>query len=285
MAVDKDLFLHDVALVAILWNEGHYLKEWLDYHLLAGVDHFYLYDHESTDDYNEIIKPYVEKGIVTSQYFPGERAMYAAYNDAVQKYRYFCRYMAILDGDEFLFPQNNKSISETLDEIFALDPNAGGLFVNWQFYGSNGQEKADYSRGVLERFTRRSPKDTSEIESNGFYGGNAAGKNVVNPRRVDYIGDPHVIPYIFGCNRINEQGKKVLGWSNYPVMYDKIVINHYHMKSREEFYYRKSNGDPVWIKVQYDIIEHFNAAFADTNQEFDDGILKYRDARYYSGGA
>lgn len=32
--VDKNLFLHDLAVVAILKNEGHYLKEWLDYHLI-----------------------------------------------------------------------------------------------------------------------------------------------------------------------------------------------------------------------------------------------------------
>ncbi|MBR0260666.1 MAG: glycosyltransferase family 2 protein [Selenomonadaceae bacterium] len=50
MAVDKNLFLYDLAIVAILKNEGRYLKEWLDYHLSAGVDHFYLYDNDSTDN-------------------------------------------------------------------------------------------------------------------------------------------------------------------------------------------------------------------------------------------
>ena len=38
MAVDKNLFLHDLTIVAIMKCEGPYLKEWLDYHLLAGVD-------------------------------------------------------------------------------------------------------------------------------------------------------------------------------------------------------------------------------------------------------
>ncbi|MBR2734192.1 MAG: glycosyltransferase family 2 protein, partial [Selenomonadaceae bacterium] len=47
--VDRNLFAHDLAIAAILKNEGHYIKEWLDYHLLAGVDHFYLYDNDSTD--------------------------------------------------------------------------------------------------------------------------------------------------------------------------------------------------------------------------------------------
>ena len=40
--LDKNLFLYDLAVVAIFKDEARYLKEWLDYHLLAGVEHFYL---------------------------------------------------------------------------------------------------------------------------------------------------------------------------------------------------------------------------------------------------
>ena len=38
--VDKNLFLYDLAVVAIFKDEAPYLKEWLDYHLAAGVEHF-----------------------------------------------------------------------------------------------------------------------------------------------------------------------------------------------------------------------------------------------------
>ena len=41
--IDKNLFLYDLAVAAIFKDEARYLKEWLDYHLLAGVEHFYLY--------------------------------------------------------------------------------------------------------------------------------------------------------------------------------------------------------------------------------------------------
>ncbi len=76
--VDKDLFLHDLAVVAILKNEGPYLKEWLDYHLLAGVKHFYLYDNESPDNQAEVAKPYVEAGLVDYFPYPGKAMQYAA---------------------------------------------------------------------------------------------------------------------------------------------------------------------------------------------------------------
>ena len=59
MNVDKNLFLYDLAVVAIMKCEGHYVKEWLDYHLLAGVDHFFIYDNDSPDNQREVVQPYV----------------------------------------------------------------------------------------------------------------------------------------------------------------------------------------------------------------------------------
>ena len=105
--VDKDLFLHDLAIVAIMKNEGHYLKEWLDYHLTAGVDHFYLYDNESTDNQAEVAKPYVEAGLVGYFPFPGKNMQMFAWNKAVKEFKFQCRYMAFIDADEFIFPKVN----------------------------------------------------------------------------------------------------------------------------------------------------------------------------------
>ena len=103
--VDKNLFLYDLAVVAIMKNEGHYLKEWLDYHLLAGVEHFYLYDNESPDNQAEVAKPYVEAGLVDYFPLPGKAMQYVAYNDAVKRFKFQCRYMAFIDGDEFVYPK------------------------------------------------------------------------------------------------------------------------------------------------------------------------------------
>ena len=105
MAVDKNLFLHDLAIVAILKNEAPYLKEWLDYHLLAGVDHFYLYDNESPDNQAEVAAPYVEAGLVDYFPMPGKAMQMVAYNDAIKRFKFHCRYMAFIDGDEFIYPK------------------------------------------------------------------------------------------------------------------------------------------------------------------------------------
>ena len=82
MAVDKDLFLYDLAVVAIMKNEAPYVKEWLDYHLAAGVNHFYIYDNESPDNFKEVLQPYIDAGIVTYKFYPGAGRQIEAYTEA-----------------------------------------------------------------------------------------------------------------------------------------------------------------------------------------------------------
>ena len=103
--VDKNLFLHDLAVVAIMKNEGAYLKEWLDYHLAAGVDHFYLYDNESPDNQAEVAEPYIAAGLVDYISAPGKLMQLVVYNDAVKRFRFQSRHMALIDIDEFIFPK------------------------------------------------------------------------------------------------------------------------------------------------------------------------------------
>ena len=282
MAVDKNLFLYDLTVVASLYNEGKYVKEWIDYHLLAGVEHFYIYDHESTDDLKEVLRPYVERGFVTLSSYPSIQKQFYTFNDAVQKYKFFSRYIAFIDGDEFILPKSNRSIVEVVDEILADKPAAGGLGINWHCFGSNGQETADYSRGVLERFTRRAPDDWSPpLPGVGLHGGNAHIKSIANPRKIKLWNHPHFAIYFEGCNTVNENGS-VIPWAiNFPVTTEKLAINHYVTKSKEECQKRCSSnrvdtgGSTNWIER----FENY-----DRNEVFDDSILKYRTARQLETG-
>ena len=56
---------YNFSICAIFKNEAPYLKEWIEYHLIFGVDHFYLYNVGSHDSFQSILKPYINKGLVT----------------------------------------------------------------------------------------------------------------------------------------------------------------------------------------------------------------------------
>ena len=274
---EKNLFRYDLAVAAIFKDEARYLKEWLDYHLLAGVEHFYLYNNDSSDDFGQVLAPYIEANLVTLTDWSGKLQMFPAYDDAIQKHCFDCRYMAFIDLDEFIFPKTNASVAEIVEEIFSKYPNAAALGVNWQCFGSNGQETADYSRGVLERFTRRAPSDWVEISSEKEMTGNVTIKSIVNPRRVDCWWSPHYASYFRDFRSVNSNGADTLYVSGYPIAADKIVINHYFTKSREEYLRKKMPKGSVAVKENYYDMKMFD--LHDRNEVFDDGILTYRAAR------
>ena len=42
--------LYYSSICAIFKDEARFLREWLEYHRLIGIEHFYLYNNFSTDD-------------------------------------------------------------------------------------------------------------------------------------------------------------------------------------------------------------------------------------------
>ena len=276
MSVDKNLFMYNLSVAAIMKNEAPYIKEWLDYNLLAGVEHFYIYDNDSPDNMKEILQPYIEKNIVTYIFYPGKARQYEAYMDAVTDFRFESRHIAFIDGDEFIFPQSDRSIVEVLDEIFEEYPKTGGVAINWHQFGSNNLETADYSRGVMERFTMRASDENIPIlEESGYPSDNAHVKTIANPRRIDYFYNPHFAVYLKGCEAINEKGGRVKLFFNNPPTVEKLVINHYGQKSREEYLNKVKRGAADYVANIY-AKGQFTHRF---NDVFDDGILNYRDTR------
>ncbi len=88
---------------------------------MAGVDKFYLYNNDSTDDTEKILEPYIKGGLVDLIYFPGQAKQFPAYNNALKKYRNDCEYMAFVDGDEFIRPiDRSRNIYDVVKEIFSL---------------------------------------------------------------------------------------------------------------------------------------------------------------------
>ena len=54
-----------LSTIAIFKNEEDILDEWIRHHLWQGVEHFYLINNGSTDNYLEILQPYIDSQKVT----------------------------------------------------------------------------------------------------------------------------------------------------------------------------------------------------------------------------
>lgn len=270
MTEDASLFRYELAVVAILKNEAPYIREWIEYHLMAGVDHFYLYDNDSEDNLVEVLKPFIEAGLVDYVAMPGKVAQMLAYNHAVATHRFECRYLAFIDADEFIFPKNNRSIKDVLHEVLDGAPNAAALTINWHIFGSGGHETADLNASVLDRFRYRIP-DEPESENKHV-------KTIANPRCIDVMTIPHFAFYYAEKCSIDENGKPIGGSFNEDMPNDKIVIHHYYTKSREEYERKVIRGNADAAQNFYRM-ERFKE-FSNLATIYDDSILAYRAARY-----
>ena len=262
-------FKHNIAIVAICKNEGPYIKEWIEYHKLVGIDKFYIYDNESNDSTQLVLKKYINNGIVKYTYFPGKARQLDAYNDAINKYKNECKYMAFIDLDEFIcINDKNMSIYDYIDRIINSQKGASGIGINWCIYGSSGKVEKE-SGLVIERFLY------SSFANRGY---NHHIKTICNPRTIKKYISPHFPLYKLGAYSINEEGTRLYAWYNVINNYKNIRINHYFTKSKSEFIQKRSRGLADRIG-KYDIDKFISY---DLNDKYDDSMLYYaREIKKY----
>ena len=52
--------MYKLSVGALFKNEASILKEWIEHYLHHGVEHFYLINDNSTDNFLDVLQPYVE---------------------------------------------------------------------------------------------------------------------------------------------------------------------------------------------------------------------------------
>ena len=238
---------YKVSICAIFRDEAPYLREWIEFHKIVGVDHFYLYNNFSTDAYQEVLRPYIENGDVTLTEWPYPQGQMSAYRDCIERYREETQWIGFIDIDEFVVPKKMDTIYEFLKPF----SRRAAVLIYWRFFGSSGFLERDTARLVTEDFTVSWPKYTDIGKC--FY-------NTNFEIRKDFPGDMHLL---YGKYKkvtlppVNLFGKSVLFGRHWTVHADfPIQINHYYTKSWEEYQNKKKRGDAF-----FEINQHIDNAF------------------------
>jgi len=220
---------YDLSIAAMFQNEAPYLKEWIEFHKLVGVQHFYLFNNLSKDNYKEILKPYILSGEVELFQVPTEThdgdQLYAlqrrVYSKAIKKAKGKTRWLAILDLDEFLFAVNEDNVADFLNANFK---EYSGVRVNWQIFGTSNVEAIPQNKLMIEMLTMKARPNYSK---------NYSCKSIVRPECVLHA-NIHICCYKPGCMEVNG-AKKMMRDNNTGCHIDEIRINHYI--TRDESYY------------------------------------------------
>ena len=91
-----------ISICASFKNSSEHLKEWLQHHIELGVEHFYLYDEGSNDNYVEIIKPFYDLGFVTLKKLNSPETKKMIYYDFLQNYKFKNYWCIFIQTDEFI---------------------------------------------------------------------------------------------------------------------------------------------------------------------------------------
>ena len=259
-----------LAICAVFKDEAAYLREWVEFHQLMGVERFYLYNNNSSDRYLDALQPHIASGAVLLHEWPRHPAQLQAYEHCLKTRGGEADWIAFIDVDEFLFSPGARLLPDVLAD-YADHPGVG---VNWVMFGSAGHQQKP-AGGVLENYLRRGelecgvPYAHLRLADGSYRSENAHIKSIVQPSKVAACKNAHFMFYADNARAVDENGQPIDGPFTTRVSVNKLRINHYWSKSEEECRRKFERGfaDGTGARDWNEFLEHekiLNAVHDDT---------------------
>ena len=171
--------MYNLSLLAMFKNESWIIKEWIEHYLLEGVEHFYLIDNGSNDNYEEKIKEYKDKNYISlvkdSTRLPSGTQSFLYKKIFLDKIKRETKWIIVCDVDEYIYARNE--YNKIIDVLNKLPQNVEKIWLNWKIFGSNGH--INQPNSTLSAFTKR---------TNIFKKNLGHGKCIVRARNIEHFG-------------------------------------------------------------------------------------------------
>lgn len=221
--------IYNLSIAAIFKNEAEFLREWITYHQLIGVDHIYLYNNFSDDNYSNILEKFIEEKYITLIDWPVDHGQLAAYNHCLNNFSVESNWIAFIDIDEFICLKEHLSIKDFLLKY----KNYPSLLLNWKMFGTSGIIDRDKDKLIIEQFTSSWSRMTN------------IGKSIVNTAySFSTVNHCHIFnAKIWGLKipPVDEFRNFIVYWHYFPNLLRRdstAQINHYWSKSYSDFIYK-----------------------------------------------
>jgi len=224
-----------LSICAIFKDEARYMREWIEYHRLLGIDHLYLYNNFSSDNYIEILKSYIEEGFITLTNWPYEMAQISAYQHCYDNFKNETYWLVFIDLDEFICPKYEVDIKKWIKPYDKYP----SVIMYWLMFGTNGIIEYNPNKLVIEQYTC----SWNDIRNVGKI---ALNTNYVPVKMyhhyivcwLDFLGLKIKVP------SINESYHFVFNYDTHKVpKRNTIQINHYWSKCISEYIKKIDKGD------------------------------------------
>jgi glycosyltransferase involved in cell wall biosynthesis len=212
-------------------NEANDILEWVAFHRLVGIEHFYIYDNNSTDDTAELLRSHFSEDVVTLIDWPAQPGQLASYGHAIANFAGATEWCAFIDADEFLFA----TAVDSLVAILESTDRASALCAFWLIFGSSGHRRRPGGL-CIESFTHR---------AGAGFGPNGHPKSIVRLHEARGVKDPHL--FFTRRGSIDERGRPLPRHRKGPTpqqefSHERIRVNHYFTKSAEQWAIKQARG-------------------------------------------
>ena len=260
-----------VTIVTMAKEEGPYVLEWVAWHHLLGFTDILVYTNDCTDGTDELLEALAAHGLLTrcdnppwKDRPPQSRALHWAQEHPLVR---ASDWLLVMDFDEFLTIRGG-GVDALIDRVEAQG--ASGICCTWRFFGSGGQAAFDPAP-VTGRLTRAAPDRFGK--GHGIKTLYRNDPNLVMAIHRPYLrmrfarspeGRAYPLHWLNGSGAAPD-GRAVRWKLSVPeVGYDLVQLNHYGVKSREEYLLRRLRGDVLDNHSKYDA-EYFG--LFDRNEE------------------
>lgn len=207
-----------LSMLAIVRNEEEYIREFIRFYRINGVEHFYFYDNDSDVPLAEVLKDLSD--ICTITRIPGEKQQVIAYNHFVKNFAKETEWVAVFDIDEFVLPRQHPTFR---DFVADAGKKADCISINWVVFG-NGQHVSKPVGGlVIENYLYSEGKQHKNV------------KSVVRTSAIRRFTHPHFPELKWFKKHVNSVGNPMSGAENAEETTHMIQLNHYFTKSLEEY--------------------------------------------------
>ena len=251
---------HYLSIAAIYYDETAYLREWIAFHQIVGVEKFFLYDNRNTDDHLEVLGPYIEDGTVTVYEWPLRPGQMPAYDHCLETHGHDSRWIAFIDLDEFLFSPTYKPLPEILVDYEQYP----GVGVNWAMFGTSGHPTKPEGLTIETHHYRKEYPEFEHI------------KSIVDPTRTERALSPHAFAYTDGL-AVNEQHVPIEGprVGATTVSVERLRVNHYSQRSRDEYVKKMARPQAVNDRLKTFPENSLERRISRSNAVRDDTIKHY----------
>ncbi|KZV24649.1 hypothetical protein F511_37363 [Dorcoceras hygrometricum] len=161
---------YELCACTMVWNQASSIREWIMYHSWLGVERWFIYDNNSDDGVDEVIRELDRDNYnVTRHVWPWIKTQEAGFSNCALRAKDECNWVSFMDVDEyFYFPYSKskhqrsenlkyagqRSLRKLVANVSSTSPTIAEIRTSCHSFGPSGL-RSPPSQGVTVGYTCR----------------------------------------------------------------------------------------------------------------------------------